>query len=93
VKPLDESLVAELAHSHDFLVTLEENVIEGGAGSAVLECLAAAGVEIPVLQIGLPDRFVEHGDPALLLMHCGLDGAGVARRLQEWLPQQVPSHR
>src|SRR6185503_11034377 len=93
VKPLDEALVAELARSHDYLVTLEENVIEGGAGSAVLECLAAAKVEKPVLQIGLPDRFVEHGDPALLLMHCGLDGAGVARRLQEWLPQQVPSHR
>ncbi len=93
VKPLDAVLVAELAHSHDFLVTLEENVIAGGAGGAVLECLADARIERPVLQIGLPDRFVEHGDPATLLMQCALDGAGVARRLQEWLPEQVPTHR
>ena len=93
VKPLDVALVAELAHSHDFLVTLEENVIAGGAGGAVLECLADARIERPVLQIGLPDRFVEHGDPATLLMQCALDGAGVARRLQDWLPEQVPTHR
>jgi 1-deoxy-D-xylulose-5-phosphate synthase len=93
VKPLDEALVAELARSHEYLVTLEENVLEGGAGSAVLECLAAAKLEKSVLQIGLPDRFVEHGDPAVLLMECGLDGAGVAGRLREWLPQSVAAHR
>jgi 1-deoxy-D-xylulose-5-phosphate synthase len=93
VKPLDEALVAELARSHDYLVTLEENVLEGGAGSAVLECLAKAKLEKNVLQIGLPDQFVEHGDPAVLLMQCGLDGAGVAARLREWLPQSVAAHR
>ena len=86
VKPLDEALVAELAGTHDYLVTLEENVIKGGAGSAVLEYLAAANVNKPVLQIGLPDHFVEHGDPGVLLMHCGLNGEGIARRLREWLP-------
>jgi 1-deoxy-D-xylulose-5-phosphate synthase len=74
-------------------VTLEENVIAGGAGSAVLECLAESRIEKPVLQLGLPDGFVEHGDPALLLMHCGLDAPGVARKLQEWLPVQLPTHR
>jgi 1-deoxy-D-xylulose-5-phosphate synthase len=86
VKPLDEALVSELAGTHDYLVTLEENVIKGGAGSAVLEYLASAKINKPVLQIGLPDHFVEHGDPGVLLMHCGLNGEGVARRLREWLP-------
>ena len=87
VKPLDEALVASSPPRHDYLVTLEENVIKGGAGSAVLEYLASAKVEKPVLQIGLPDHFVEHGDPGVLLMHCGLNGDGVARRLREWLPE------
>jgi 1-deoxy-D-xylulose-5-phosphate synthase len=86
VKPLDEALVSELAGTHDYLVTLEENVIKGGAGSAVLEYLASAKINKPMLQIGLPDHFVEHGDPGVLLMHCGLNGEGVARRLREWLP-------
>jgi 1-deoxy-D-xylulose-5-phosphate synthase len=85
VKPLDEALVAELAAGHDYLVTLEENVIKGGAGSAVLEFLASVKIEKPVLQIGLPDHFVEHGDPGVLLMHCGLNADGVGRRVREWL--------
>jgi 1-deoxy-D-xylulose-5-phosphate synthase len=93
VKPIDAGLIMELAESHDYLVTLEENVIAGGAGSAVLECLAEARIEKPLLQIGLPDRFVEHGDPGVLLAHCGLDAPGVARRLQEWLPVELPTHR
>jgi len=77
VKPLDEALVLELARSHEGLITVEEGCVMGGAGSAVLECLAAAGVQVPVLQLGLPDRFVEHGDVGKLLALCGLDAAGI----------------
>ena len=76
-KPLDEALVLELARTHEGLVTVEEGCTMGGAGSAVLECLAAAGLAVPVLQLGLPDKFVEHGDPARLLALCGLDAAGI----------------
>ncbi|HSI51821.1 MAG TPA: 1-deoxy-D-xylulose-5-phosphate synthase [Ideonella sp.] len=77
VKPLDQALVLELARTHDHLVTVEEGCIAGGAGSAVLECLAAAGLAAPVLQLGLPDEFIEHGDTAQLLARCGLDAAGI----------------
>ena len=77
VKPLDTELVLSLARSHDAIVTLEEGCIDGGAGSAVLEALHAHGVELPVLQLGLPDQFVEHGDPAKLLALLGLDAAGI----------------
>jgi len=77
VKPLDDALVAELARSHDLLVTVEENVIEGGAGSAVLESLQQQGLRVPVLQLGLPDRYVDHGDPALQLASCGLNADGI----------------
>ena len=77
VKPLDVNLVSQLALEHDALVTIEENVVAGGAGSAVAEVLTAHGILIPVLQLGLPDAFVDHGDPAQLLMDCGLDGKGI----------------
>jgi 1-deoxy-D-xylulose-5-phosphate synthase len=77
VKPLDEELVLQLARSHEAIVTIEEGSLMGGAGSAVLECLAAHGVATPALTLGLPDRFVEHGDPAKLLSLCGLDAAGI----------------
>ncbi|TWG89225.1 1-deoxy-D-xylulose-5-phosphate synthase [Cupriavidus gilardii J11] len=83
VKPLDVELVKTLARDHDFLVTVEEGCVMGGAGSAVLEALAAAGIEMPVLQLGLPDRFIDHGDPAFLLSQCGLDAAGIARSIRE----------
>ncbi len=83
VKPLDAALVVELARTHDALVTIEENVVMGGAGSAVLEALAAEGVSIPVLQLGLPDQFVDHGDPALLLKQCGLDAAGIGASVRQ----------
>jgi 1-deoxy-D-xylulose-5-phosphate synthase len=83
VKPLDRDLVVKLATSHELLVTVEENVVMGGAGSAVLELLAAEGLEIPVLQLGLPDRFVEHGDPQVLLADCGLDRDGIVRSVRE----------
>src|SRR6185295_6175646 len=78
VKPLDTELVSKLAREHDALVTIEENVIAGGAGSAVAEALASAGIVVPVLQLGLPDAFVDHGDPAKLLAECGLDAPGIA---------------
>ena len=83
VKPLDHALVLHLARTHEALVTLEENAVEGGAGSAVLEALALAGLQLPVLQIGLPPRFVDHGDPALLLKECGLDVAGITATMRK----------
>jgi 1-deoxy-D-xylulose-5-phosphate synthase len=81
VKPLDVALVAELARTHDAIVTVEEGCLMGGAGSAVLEALQAERIEIPVLQLGLPDVFVEHGDPVKLLAACGLDAAGIEQSI------------
>ena len=78
VKPLDAELVRELAATHTLLVTIEENVIMGGAGSAVLESLQQQGCTVSVLQLGLPDRFIEQGDPAVQLASIGLDAAGIA---------------
>jgi 1-deoxy-D-xylulose-5-phosphate synthase len=77
VKPLDDALVAELARTHALLVTLEENVVMGGAGSAVAESLAAQGIVVPLLHLGLPDRFIDHGDQNQLLASVGLDREGV----------------
>jgi len=77
VKPLDVALVTELARSHDAIVTVEEGCTMGGAGSAVMEALNDAGLQTPVLALGLPDEFIEHGDPAKLLALCGLDSAGI----------------
>ncbi len=80
-KPLDAELVLELARDHEAFVTVEEGCVMGGAGSAVLEALAAAGVQTPVLTLGLPDQFIEHGDPARLLAQCGLDAAGIEQSI------------
>jgi len=85
VKPLDRELVLELAGSHDLLVTVEENVVAGGAGSAVLEALQAAGSRVPVLQIGLPDRFIDQGDPGIQLAHAGLTPEGILKSIRERL--------
>jgi 1-deoxy-D-xylulose-5-phosphate synthase len=76
-KPLDTELLLQVAHSHRALVTLEEGATMGGAGSAVLEALQAAAIELPVLQLGLADEFIEHGDPAYLLQLQGLDAKGI----------------
>ncbi|OYU74661.1 MAG: 1-deoxy-D-xylulose-5-phosphate synthase, partial [Burkholderiales bacterium PBB5] len=76
-KPLDAALVLELARTHEALITVEEGCLMGGAGSAVGECLAAAGVCVPLLHLGLPDEFIEHGDPVKLLALQGLDAAGI----------------
>jgi 1-deoxy-D-xylulose-5-phosphate synthase len=83
VKPLDLALLLQVAGSHDALVTLEEGAIMGGAGSAVLEALAHAGVAKPVLQLGLPDVFIEHGDPAKLMAMQGLDAAGIEASVRQ----------
>jgi 1-deoxy-D-xylulose-5-phosphate synthase len=77
VKPLDTELLLQVARSHQALVTVEEGAIMGGAGSAVLEALHGEGLSLPVLQLGLPDQFIEHGDPAKLLALQGLDAAGI----------------
>ncbi len=86
VKPLDVELVTNLARSHDAIVTVEEGCVMGGAGSAVLEALQMAGLEVPVLVLGLPDEFVEHGDPAKLLAMCGLDAAGIEKAVLKRFP-------
>ena len=85
VKPLDTELLQQLADSHSLLVTLEENAIMGGAGSAVNEWLLAQGIQIPVLNLGLPDRYVEHDKPANMLAECGLDAAGIERSIRQRL--------
>nr|MBF0681334.1 1-deoxy-D-xylulose-5-phosphate synthase [Pseudomonas sp.] len=77
VKPLDEALVRQLAGEHDLLVTIEENSIMGGAGSAVNEFLAHEGLLKPILNLGLPDYYVEHAKPSQMLAECGLDAAGI----------------
>lgn len=87
VKPLDRGLIRDLAATHAGLVTLEENVVTGGAGSAVAEVLAELGMACPILHLGLPDRFVEHGEPAHLLARCGLDAAGIARSVRDRWPE------
>jgi 1-deoxy-D-xylulose-5-phosphate synthase len=89
VKPLDRDLVLELGHSHELLVTVEENALEGGAGSAVLECLAAASLTVPCLNLGLPDRFIEHGERSELLADCGLDADGIRRAILRVAPQRL----
>lgn len=85
VKPLDENLIVEMADEHDLLVTVEDNVVQGGAGSAVNEFILSRHEAIPVLNIGLPDRFVEHGGREELLEEIGLDGQGILRRIQKRL--------
>jgi len=77
VKPLDVELLKSLAHDHDYLVTIEDGAIEGGAGSACLEALSQAGIAKPLLQLGIPDEFIEHGDYQLLMSQLGLDAAGI----------------
>jgi len=82
VKPLDAELVLEIARTHMAIVTVEENVVAGGAGSAVAECLAANDVAMAMLHLGLPDAFIDHGDPAFLLAHVGLDAQGILRSIE-----------
>jgi 1-deoxy-D-xylulose-5-phosphate synthase len=86
VKPLDIELVLRLAREHELLVTVEENVVQGGAGGAVAECLQQHGVVIPLRQLGLPDSFIEQGEHGQMLADCGLDAAGLIASIQAYLP-------
>lgn len=83
VKPLDVELLKRLAKEHDCLVTVEEGCVMGGAGSAVMEALAAEGIAKPVLNLGLPDKFIDQGDPAALLASVGLDAKGIAASIRQ----------
>ncbi|MDX1375768.1 MAG: transketolase C-terminal domain-containing protein, partial [Burkholderiales bacterium] len=89
VKPLDTALVERLAATHELLVTVEEHAVMGGAGAAVCEALAALGLERRILLLGLPDRFIDHGDPARLLASVGLDAPGIERAVREALELQA----
>ncbi len=82
VKPIDDALIAQIAGSHDLLVTVEEGVIMGGAGAAVMESLQRQGISIAVLQLGLPDKFIDHGDSALQLASVGLNREGILASIQ-----------
>jgi len=89
VKPLDEAMVISVAARHRAIVTIEENAIMGGAGSAVGECLAAGGVPIPLLHIGIPDSFIEHGSRETCLAAARLDLAGLAANIDRWWAMQI----
>jgi 1-deoxy-D-xylulose-5-phosphate synthase len=89
VKPLDDDLVVSVAARHRALVTVEENAVMGGAGSAVGEVLAAAGVQLPLLQIGIPDKFIEHGSRDACLSAAGLDLAGLTANIEGWWARQT----
>lgn len=91
VKPIDDELIASMAKDHSCLVTLEENAVMGGAGSAVCESLNAAGISKPVLQIGLPDSYLEHGSREELLAAAELDIDSLRRRIKRYLQSQVTS--
>jgi 1-deoxy-D-xylulose-5-phosphate synthase len=85
IKPLDTDMIQQIANSHERLVTVEENTIVGGAGSAVSEWLALAGITKPVLHLGLPDQFIAHGEPQALLAQCGLDAKGIEASIAGWV--------
>jgi len=85
VKPLDTELVLRLASENELLVTVEENTVLGGAGSAVAECLQQHGIGLPLLQLGLPDKFVEQGEHGQMLADCGLDAAGMLASIKSRL--------
>ncbi len=85
IKPLDEALVVRLARSHDLIVTLEENVVQGGAGSAVSECLAQHNLPVSIIHLGLPDHFIEHATAGEQRQVCGLDREGIVRSVNEAL--------
>jgi len=89
VKPLDEELIVKLAADHQLLVTLEDNAVLGGAGSAVQQCLSRHGLENSVLVLGLPDLFVEHGGREELLAQCGLDGSGIINSVRSYLAHET----
>ena len=82
VKPMDEALIAELAGNHSLLVSIEENALIGGAGSEVARILAQRGLDTPLLRLGLPDHFIDHGEQGQLLADLGLDAAGIVKSVR-----------
>ncbi|MFZ9060135.1 MAG: 1-deoxy-D-xylulose-5-phosphate synthase [Steroidobacteraceae bacterium] len=90
VKPLDQETVLQASRQHDLLVTVEEGAVSGGAGSAVSECLALHGVAMPVLHLGLPDRFIDHGTREEVLEAAGLDRAGILVAVADRLVNRQP---
>ncbi len=88
VKPLDEDLVLAVAQRHRAIVTIEENVVAGGAGSGVAECLSAASLCLPILHCGIPDRFIEHGSRTDCIDAAGLDAASLESRILHWWREQ-----
>ena len=93
VKPLDERLVESIAARHRAIITIEENAISGGAGSAVGEVLTAAGLQVPMLHIGIPDRFIEHGTRDTCLSRAGLDLAGLTTQVEQWWAPQSQARK
>jgi len=89
VKPLDEDLIISVAARHRAIITIEENATLGGAGSAVAELLASEGLQVPMLQIGIPDRFIEHGSRETCLAAAGLDLAGLTASVERWWAMQA----
>jgi 1-deoxy-D-xylulose-5-phosphate synthase len=90
-KPLDVELLCSVARTHQALVTVEEGALMGGAGSAVLEALQAADLQLPVLQLGLADQFIEHGDPVKLMALQGLDAAGIEASIRQRFFERLPA--
>ena len=84
VKPLDEELLVRIASTHRAIVTVEENVVAGGAGSAIAECLSAHGYTLPFLHLGIPDRFIEHGSRSDCLAAAGLDIPSIESAVTRW---------
>ena len=84
VKPIDESLIASIAASHDLIITLEDNSISGGAGSAVNEYLNSQAIQMPVINLGIPDKYVEHASREEQLEEIGLTGEGIVKTISEF---------
>lgn len=87
IKPLDETMVLEIARTHDHIVTIEENAMMGGAGAAVMECLQAQRVKTSIMCLGLPDQFIEHGSHETMLAECGLDKAGICTAIEKLISE------
>jgi len=83
IKPLDLDLVRQLAQTHEALVTIEEGAVMGGAGAAVAEALASMDIVKPILNLGIPDKFIDHGDTVQLLASCGLDAPGIIASVKQ----------
>ncbi|MEC9371827.1 MAG: transketolase C-terminal domain-containing protein, partial [Pseudomonadota bacterium] len=89
VKPLDESLILDIAGSHDMLITVEENTVLGGAGSGVAEILRDKQFTVPMLSLGLPDNHIEHGSTNDMLAACGLDATGIHQAIKRAMQSQL----